>query len=86
MKVKSGFILKKVMGSYIIISENDEAVSNMQTLNETGAFLWSLMERDTTISQMCARVIEEYDIDESTAKSDIENFIKKLDEASLLEK
>ena len=87
MKIKSGYILKKVMGSYMVISESNlDGTNAMQTVNETGAFLWSLMKEDTTVSDMTQAMIKEYDIDEETAKSDIEAFVLKLSKSGILEK
>lgn len=87
MKVKSGYLLKKVMGSYMIISENDfSSTSSLQTLNETGAFLWSLMENDTTVPLMAQAMTKEYDIDIETALKDTEAFVAKLEKAELIEK
>lgn len=86
MKIKSGFILKKVMGSYMIVSPDCGAgTSAMQTTNETGAFLWELMQEDVTVEYLCARVVEEYDIDEASARRDIEAFIERLRQSALLD-
>lgn len=84
MKIKPGYIVKKVMGSYMLVSVSDEE-STMQTLNETGAFLWSLLEEDTTIESMTEKMVSEYEIDAATAKSDIEAFTEKLRLSGLLE-
>lgn len=84
LKIKPGYIVKKVMGSYMLVSINGED-STMQTLNETGAFLWSLLECDTTVESMAEKMTAEYDIDLATAKSDIEAFMEKLRSANLLE-
>lgn len=84
MKIKSGYIVKKVMGSYMLVSTSGEE-STMQTLNETGAFLWSLLEEDTTIESMTEKMVAEYEIDAPTAKNDIEAFTEKLRLSGLLE-
>lgn len=85
MKIKNGFTLKKVMGSYMIVSTTDESFNNVQTMNETGAFLWELLKEDTTIDSMSQKVAEEYEIDEETAKRDIEAFVDKLKSAGLID-
>lgn len=85
MKIKSGYILKKVMGSYMIVSLNATEVTGMQTLNETGAFLWDLMQQDTDIDTLTQKLIAEYDIDSTTAKKDIGLFIESLRASSLLD-
>ena len=84
MKVKSGYIVKKVMGSYMLVSPNGES-GTMQTMNETGAYLWDLLTKDTTVDEMVAKMVKEYDVDAACAKSDIENFISKLRSSNLLD-
>lgn len=84
MKIKSGYVLKKVMGSYMIVSLTGET-NQMQTTNETGAFLWGLLEKGATEEDLLSAITAEYDTDESIAKADIDAFIKKLKDASLLD-
>lgn len=72
----------------MVISESDSATdtTSMQTMNESGAFIWSLLEHDTTIEQMTEAMTNEYDVDRETAKKDIEAFVARLTENNLLEK
>lgn len=84
LKVKSGYIVKKVMGSYMLVSLEGEG-STMQTMNETGAFLWDALSSDTTIAHLTEKMVKEYDIDAATAQSDIEKFVANLRAAGLLD-
>lgn len=84
LKIKPGYIVKKVMNSYMLVSTEGESTT-MQTMNETGAFLWSLLEGDTTVEEMTEKMVAEYEIDRNTAKGDIEAFIKKLQASDLLD-
>ena len=85
MKLKEGFMLKEVAGSYIVIPVGQIDFTAMITVNETGAFLWERLMNHTTIEELCADMVREFDIDESTAKRDIEAFIKILSDNNLLE-
>ena len=85
MKLKEGFMLKEVAGSYIVIPVGQIDFTAMITVNETGAFLWERLMNHTTIEELCADMVREYDIDESTAKRDIEAFIKILSDNNLQE-
>ncbi|MBP3448354.1 MAG: PqqD family protein [Clostridia bacterium] len=85
MKLKEGFMLKEVAGSYIVIPVGQIDFTAMITVNETGAFLWERLMNHTTVEELCADMVREYDIDESTAKRDIEAFIKILSDNNLLE-
>ena len=86
MKIKESYILKKVMGSYMVMTTDCDSpnINVMQTINETGAFLWSLLEKDTTIEEMVKKMVAEYEIDEETAKRDITAFVDKLRNAQIL--
>ena len=86
MRIKDGFILRQVAGNYIVIGVGDEAVdfNGMITVNETGAFLWSILEKGATKEDMLKSLMEEYDVDEETAKKDITDFLYKLNDGKLL--
>ena len=86
MKIKNGFVLREVAGSYIVVAVG-EAVKNFNgiiNLNETGAFLWKILEKGATKEQLIAKLLEEYDVDEKTAAEDVGKFINKLSEAKLV--
>ena len=86
MKIKSGFVLREVAGSFIVVAVG-EAVKNFNgiiNLNETGAFLWKILESGATKEELIAKLLEEYDVDEKTATEDVSKFINKLSEAKLV--
>lgn len=88
MKIKDGFILREVAGSYIVISVGGDSVdfNGMITVNETGAFLWKKLAEDITEKELLGAMLDEYEVDEETAKADISEFLKLLDDGELLEK
>ena len=78
MKIKEGFILREVAGDTIAMPSGDIQLNGMITLNATGAFLWKLLETETTVEELTAALVKEYSIDEATAKSAVEGFVEKL--------
>ena len=86
MKIKDGFILRKVADSYIAVATGEESVNfnAMVTTNETGAFLWEKLKNETTEEELLACLLREYDVDEKTAKADISEFLGKLRDGKLL--
>lgn len=88
MKIKHSYILKKVMGKYMIVSLEESASQtlNMQTINDTGAFIWNLVADGATEEEICEKMITEYDIDKETAAKDISKFIDALEKAGILER
>jgi Coenzyme PQQ synthesis protein D (PqqD). len=86
MKVKEGFILRKI-ADYSVVVAVDEASKNFNgliNLNDTGAFLWKLLETETTKAQLTESLLNEYDVDEKTANEAVDGFLKKLSEVNLL--
>ena len=87
MKIKDGFILRNVAQTNIVVAVGNATLdfSGLMTLNDSGAFLWSLMQNDITIDEMAAKMQEIYDIDLETAKSDIVDFVSILKGAGIVE-
>ena len=87
MKIKEGFITKKVAGDVIVIPAEQALVDfkAIITLNETGAYLWELLKKETTEENMVEALLEQYDVDAETAKKDIKEFIGILSEKGLLD-
>ncbi len=86
MKIKDGFILREVAGSYLVVAVGAavKQFNGMINLNETGAFLWRILEKGATEEKAVAELLKEYDVDEETAKADVKAFVSKLTEAGLL--
>lgn len=85
MKIKDGYIVRKIGAKFYAVSVSQ--VSNgggMIALNETGAFLWKLMQSDTDTDALTAALTAEYEIDAGTAKRDIDAFVGMLKEADAL--
>lgn len=79
MKIKDGFMLRRVAGQTVVLPADSNLDLNMMiTLNETGAFLWERLQSETTEDALVAALLEEYDVDEATARECVQNFVGKL--------
>ena len=85
MKIKSEFILKKIAGENVVVFLSPEFSNKVVTLNDTGAFLFWLLKEDRTEDALSDALTAEYDIDLSTAKSDVKKFIDALNSFGALE-
>ena len=87
MKIKEGYILRSVAGSNIVVAVGDEAASfdGIRTINETGAFLWKVIEQGTTQDALVDALVEEYEVDRETAKEDVSEFVNLLINNGLIE-
>ena len=86
MKIRDGFVLRQVADATIVVPAGDAAIdfNGMITLNETAAFLWSLLEKETDEEEMVRAMLEEYEVEEETARAGIERFVEKLRAEGLL--
>lgn len=87
MKTKEGFILRNVAGRNIVIGVGESAVdfNGMISLNETGTFLWKLLEKGADYDELLSKLLAEYDTDEAAAREGIDAFLKTARDAGLIE-
>lgn len=88
MKVSKEFVLRQIAGDYLIIPTGRTALSfnGLITVNEVGSFLWGLLQQDVTVEDLVRGVLNEYEVDEETAREDIEEFLDTLTKGGILEK
>lgn len=86
MKIKDGFIVREILDSYMAVpvGERTREVHGVIALNETGAFLWRMLEEDTSEDKLVASMVKEYEVTEKTAKDDIKEYLSFLREKGWL--
>lgn len=87
MKIKQGFILRKVGIQYVVAATGkaSETFNGMMRLNESGAFAFRLLQEGITEDELVGRIVAEYDVDEGAARRDAQAFLARLKEADALE-
>ena len=87
MKIKDGFMLRKVGGQSVVVAIGDASKSfnGIIRLNETGGLMWNALSKGCDETELLKAVTDEYNVDESTARADISAFIEKLKGADLLD-
>ena len=88
MKIKDGFVLEEVGGSYLAVAVGGGAdgFSGLVRLNATGAFLWNLMkDRDISRAELLDEVLKTYEVSSEVALRDIVLFEEKLKNGGVLE-
>lgn len=80
MRIKEGFLLRQVAGNFVVVPVGDEAVefNGVVTINESGKFIWELMEKGIEKEELLAEFMNEYSLSEEAAKEDIRAFIQIL--------
>lgn len=86
MKIKENYMLRKVADCYVVVPIGAAVAefNGMINLNEVGAFLWRLLETETTFEAILQAMLDEYEVEEAVAKADLERFISELKNANLL--
>lgn len=88
MKIKPGYILRKVVDIYVIIGVGEDAYQPdvIMSLNETGAFLWEILIDGAEYQDLVTALMKEYDeIDQETAKNDVDAFLDQLRKQELID-
>ena len=87
MKIKEGFILRKVGGSNVIVPTGNETneFNGMITTNDTGAFIFEKLQSGMNSDEIVKTITEEFEIDSETATKDVEKFIEKMKDTNIFE-
>lgn len=83
MKLKDGFIIRKVGKQYVAAAtgEASKQFHGMIRLDESGAYAFELLRQDTTEEEMLAALAERYAIDAESLGESLTRFLGKLREA-----
>ncbi len=86
MRVSDGFVLREIAGETIAIPSGDAArdLSGLVALNETGAFLFELLRKGTTETNLVEALLEEYDTTPEAAQRDVADFLDMLRSGGIL--
>jgi len=75
----------------IITSEADGEIvmMNIETgqyhsINEVGSDIWKMLESPIKLSDICEKLLAEYDIDEKTCQDEVMKFVEHLSKEGLL--
>ena len=83
MKIKKGFLLREMPGGTSVVvgvGENSDKLKGYLTLNESGAFIWKILEKGATVDGVVQEILKEYEVDESVVKADVAAVVAKLKE------
>ena len=87
MKIKDGFILRKVPGMNLVMptGKNVKEFNGSLMLNDTGAFIFERLQRGSTPEETVKALTQEYDVSLDTASTDVQKTIDSLIEAGVAE-
>ena len=87
MKVKDGFVLRSVVGEWMLMPTGDNFGTFHGTLvmNELSAFIWEKLRTPTTRDALLKDILAEYEVDENTAGRDLDALLAELKSIDLIE-
>lgn len=87
MKVKEGFIKKKMGTQAVVIAigSASKVFNGMVKLNETGELMWDKLVEGTTREELIAAILEVYEVEEEVAQKDVDRFIETLKQPGIIE-
>ncbi len=87
MKIKKDFILRKVADSYVVVPVGKLTLdfNGIINLNETGAFLFEILQQGADENALIEQLVAEYDVSPEKAAADIDIFLQKVRDADVLE-
>ena len=84
MKIKEGYLLRKVADSYVALSVGVENEGRVVRMNSTGAFIWEIISKGAELEDVVSALKEKYGIDDQTATKAATDFIEMLRKEDLL--
>ena len=87
MKIKDGFILRKVPGMNLVMpaGKNVKSFNGALMLNDTGAFVFEHLQKGVTPEETAQALTEKYDVAPDAALADVQRAAETLIEAGVAE-
>lgn len=86
MHIVPGFIVREIAGEIVAIPSGAAAtrLSGLVALNPSGKMLFELLQTEQTEESLLAAMLDKYDIDEATAKTDVSEFLQIFRQSGIL--
>jgi len=87
MKIKEGYVIRQVMGNYVVIATGEESRNfhGMIKLNETAANIWNYISEGKNRDEIVAAMLAEYEVEEQKLGQDVDKTIEILVSQGLVE-
>lgn len=86
MIIKKELIKRDIAGEVFLVPVGKSMYDSngLFILTELGAFIWELLPDAAGEDDIVTAVLKEYEVDEATARADIREFLKKLEDLGIL--
>lgn len=86
MEIKKELLKREIAGESFLIplGKTTYEANGLYALTELGAFIWDLLPQAQSEEDILQAVLAEYDVDETTARADITQYLEKLRHLEIL--
>ena len=86
MNVRKQLVKRTIAGDVILVPVGDASLEleGLLTLNETGERMWDLLLQCDTEEALVQHMLEEYEVDEATLRTDVREFLAQLRQLEIL--
>lgn len=86
MHIVPGFVVRQIAGETVAIPAGAaaRALSGLLALNGSGRLLFERLQTEQTEESLTQFLLEQYEIDEATAKADVAEFLETLRASGVL--
>lgn len=85
MKIKQGYRLRKVGSNSIVVALGGINFTGLITVNETGTFIWKMLEKGAEIDEVISALAKECSVNEDEIRDEVISFVEKLKGEGLVE-
>lgn len=80
MKLNPEYILRNVAGEQVVVPTGSasQKINGLITLNDSAAFLWECVAKGLDRKEIVAKVMEEFETDETAVTQDVNGFLDML--------
>jgi len=87
LKAIKDMMIREIAGEVILVPVGQASMSihGMISLSESGVLLWKQLQNECSQEDLVNTILEEYDVDEETAKEDVKVFVNKMKTLGIIE-
>lgn len=87
MNIKKRLLKRQIAGDAFLVPVGKEVYDSngLFFLNEVGEFIWDHLEKANDSQDILNALLEEYNVEESVARKDVETFLQKLRDMDIID-
>ena len=87
MKLKETFIMREIVGEYVLVPVGDTALrfNGIISLNDVGSFIWKELEAEKEREEILADILDEFEVTKEEAEKDMDEFLELLRKNQLID-